>query len=148
MQVTLQPITKDNWKPAARLKVGDDQQNFVAPNWYSIIQTLYEPETLSSWGIYDGENIVGFTMLGYEPEKTRHWIIRLMIALDEQGKGYGRAAMHAIIDYFKQVQGCSEVYISFVPDNEPAKKLYASVSFIDTGEIEDGELVYRLALSQ
>ena len=38
-----------------------------------------------------------------------------------------------------------ELLISFAPSNIVARTLYESLGFVDTGRIEDGELVFRLA---
>lgn len=40
----------------------------------------------------------------------------------------------------------SIVSLSYEPDNVIAKTLYASLGFVETGKIEDGELVARLIL--
>jgi diamine N-acetyltransferase len=93
--------------------------------------------------------MVGFLM--YRPADFglgKVWAIyRLMVGKDYQGKGYGRAGMVCLLEYLRAIPGYNAVLISFVPDNDAAQKLYASLGFEDTGEIEDGEMVYRLALS-
>jgi len=73
MSLTIQPVTKENWRPLAKLKVREDQTNFVAPNVYSILESHYgydEPDGSGHWdmypfGIYDEELPVGFFMYGY-----------------------------------------------------------------------------------
>lgn len=150
MAIRLEPITKDNWRKALRLKLDEKQKHFVAPNYYSILESIFEPENLYSRAAYDGDEMVGFTMFGYDPETQprRYWIVRLMVDLDHQGKGYGRAIMNAVIDILKQQPGCDAIYISFEPENDPARALYSSLGFVDTGTIEEGEVVYKLPLTQ
>jgi diamine N-acetyltransferase len=147
MTVMLRDITADNWRACARLKVADDQQGFVASNAYSLAQSKYEPE-LIPLGIYDDETMVGFLM--YRDEDFglgKVWAVyRLMVAHEHQGKGYGRAGMELLINRLKAVPGYSAILISFVPDNDAARRLYASLGFEDTGEVDDGEIVYRLPL--
>lgn len=143
--ITLQEITKDNWKQACKLKLKEGQEHFVAPNWYSIIEGLFEGFPIRA--VYDGETMVGFTMYGYDSDENEHWIVRLMVDQEHQGKGCGRAAMHAVIDALKTQPGCEAIHISFEPENEPARKLYASLGFEDTGRVEHGETVYCLKLS-
>ncbi|GAB4509096.1 MAG: GNAT family N-acetyltransferase [Anaerolineae bacterium] len=147
MNITLQPITKDNWKQATKLKLEEHQTHFVAPNWYSILQTLYQDFESWAYGIYDGEGMVGFAMIGYDAEHAEHWIVRLMVDKDHQKKGYGRAAMHALIEMFRSKPDCNAIFISFEPDNIVAQKLYASLGFEDINRIDEGELVYRLTLT-
>lgn len=154
MTIMLRPITQENWRPVYQLTktLSDEQQNFVAPNAYSMLETLYDPETCTARAIYiavDGaETLVGFLMNSYDREYDEHWIDRLMIASDYQNKSYGRAALKMVIDEFKAKPGCAEVYICFAPDNEVARKLYTSLGFLDTGKIEDGEAVYCLSLRE
>ena len=147
MNVTLREITADNWRACVKLKVAPEQEHFVASNVYSLAQSKYEPE-LIPLGICDGETMVGFLM--YRPMDFgvgRVWAIyRLMVAHDQQGKGYGRAGMLALLERLRAIPGYNAVLISFVPDNDAARKLYASLGFTDTGEVDDGEIVYRLAL--
>lgn len=145
MMVELREITRDNWKDCVRLKVAEDQQGFVASNAVSLAQSKYEPDYVPT-GVYDGEKMVGFIM--YAPgdhNGEKCWFIdRLMVGKDYQHKGYGRAAMQNLLAHLKAQPGYAAIYISFVPENEPAKNLYASLGFQDTGEIDDGEIVYRL----
>lgn len=144
--VTLRQIDRDNWREACKLKVSELQKNFVAPNWYSIIEAGYDGYTTRA--IYDGELMVGFLMYGYDPQEKEHWIIRLMVDEEYQGQGYGRAAMHKLIEIFQDKPDCNEVFISFEPINNVARKLYSDLGFIDTGRVEYGETVYKLALSR
>jgi diamine N-acetyltransferase len=150
MAIRLEPITKDNWRAAIRLDVAAEQKRFVAPNYYSIIEAHFEPDNLKSRAAYDGDELVGYTMYGYDADSNprRYWIVRLMVNHELQGHGYGRAIMQQVIEDLKQQPGCDAIYISFVPENEVARALYSSLGFIDTGTVEDGETVYKLPLSQ
>jgi diamine N-acetyltransferase len=145
--VLLREVGKDNWRAVTRLELDEAQKSFVAPNWYSIIEASFSNGELHSRAIYDVNEVVGYTMYGVEPEKNRHWIVRLMIAKPHQGKGYGRAAMRLIINELKQLYQATEIYISFEPDNTVARTLYESMGFQDTGEVESGELVFKLTVS-
>ncbi len=142
MTITLQEITKANWQQVIKLKLADEQKNWVAPNWYSILEAHYEGGFARA--IYADDTLVGFTYFGHDDDSGRWYIVRLMIGLEQQGKGYGRAALHEIINTMRQNPDCHEIYISFEPDNDVARHLYASIGFEDTGTIEDGEVVFRL----
>lgn len=147
VNVTLRDITADNWRACVKLKVAPEQERFVASNAFSLAQSKYEPELIPQ-GIYDGDTMVGFLM--YRPGDfglAKVWLIyRLMVGKDYQGKGYGRAGMVCLLQRLRAIPSYNAVLISFVPDNDAARALYASLGFEDTGEIEDGEIVYRLAL--
>ncbi len=142
-EITLQPLTKENWEAAIKLHVRKDQRKFVSSNVYSIAEAHYYPE-LTPMGIYAGETMVGFLMYGLEPEKNRWWLVRLMIDEHHQGKGYGRAAVRQVIQMMRQNPGCDRIYLSYEPENITAEMLYKSFGFRATGEIEDGEKVVVL----
>jgi diamine N-acetyltransferase len=150
MSITLHPITKTNWRLVYMLTktLTDEQRHFVADNGFSMLEALYDSEHFTAYAIYSDETPVGFLMIGNDPDTGDHWIVRLMIGGEHQGKGYGRAAMHLALDLFKAMPGCDAVYIGFEPNNQVARRLYESVGFQDTGRIEYGELVFRLPLTE
>lgn len=145
MEITLKEVTQQNWRECVDLKVAPEQENFVAPNLFSIAESKFEPEW-SPLAIYAGETIVGFTMVGRDERDDSYWIIRLMVDAAYQGRGYGRAAMKEVIRQLKQKPDCREIKISFVPENVAAEKLYLGLGFKPTGWIEDGEVVLQLPL--
>ncbi|MBE2194089.1 MAG: GNAT family N-acetyltransferase [Anaerolinea sp.] len=144
--MSLQPITADNWRLVVRLSLKPGQEHFVAPNWYSILQAHFEGG--SAKAIYTAETLIGFVWYTFDAQTNQWWIVRFMISAEHQGKHYGRAALHTIIREIRDQHHPAEIYISFEPENEPARKLYESIGFADTGRIEDGELVFCLDLSQ
>lgn len=147
MTVTLRPLDRDNLWPVVELNLHPGQEAFVAPNIDSIANASVEP-TFVPLAVYAGETLVGFAMYGqHPPDIGRWWVIRLMIAAEHQGKGYGRAAMEAVIAMMAERVGCQEIVTSFNPNNAVAAKLYASLGFRPTGEIEDDEPLVLLRLA-
>lgn len=69
---------------------------------------------------------------------------RLMIDKAHQNKGYGKAAMELALKYVKDNCEVEVMRTSVVPGNEHALKLYKSLGFMETGEIEHGENVMVL----
>ena len=63
-----------------------------------------------------------------------------MIDKDEQGKGYGQAALEEIIRYFRD-NGADRLYLSTEPGNELGLHVYHKAGFRETGVIGDGEAV-------
>ena len=151
----LRPVTKDNWRDLIRLQVRDDQKNFVAPNVNSIAESQfgYDEAESGHWdfhpfGIYEGDTPVGFLMYGFNfnhPQRQA-FIIRLMVDDKFQGKGYGRFGMEQMINIFRGDERIRDVGISYEPENEVARKLYASLGFVEPGEILDGETLAILKL--
>lgn len=157
MSLSIQPVTKANWHSLARLKVRDDQTHFVAPNVYSIAESQFgfDEEDGSHWdmfphGIYDGDDPVGFLMYGYNFSHTKFeaFIIRLMVDEKHQGKGYGKFGMQKMLEIFRQDERIHNVGISYEPENEVARKLYAALGFVETGEELGDETVAVLHLRE
>ena len=146
MAVTLRPITRDNLWAVVDLTPRPGQEKFVEDNVASIANAYVEP-TFVPLAVYAGAEPVGFVMYGPHPDTGAWWVIRLMIDRAHQGKGYGRAAMEAVIAMMVERVGCEEIVTSFNPANAVAAGLYASLGFRPTGEIEDGEPLVRLRLT-
>jgi diamine N-acetyltransferase len=146
MAITLRAITRDNLFQCLRLSTTEEQKNFVAPNVRSIAEAYVEPSFVPL-AIYADDTLVGFVMYGRDPQTGFDWVIRLMIDAQYQGKGYGRAAMHQVLARIRQQPECKEIRISYEPENTIAEQLYRSMGFEPTGEIEEGEVVARLAVA-
>ncbi len=143
MNISLREITPENFKQCVSLKVAEGQEKFVASNVMSIAQSKIYPTHLP-FAVYNGEEMVGFVLYGLDTDDNRFYLGRLMIDEKFQGKGYGRAATLEVIKRLKKVEDCKEIYLSFVPENKNAEKLYESIGFERTGELdEDGEIVMR-----
>ncbi len=144
-EVSLREVTPQNFYDIVSMQVREDQKNFVASNVFSLAQARVFP-CRYPLAIYVDETPVGFFMSAYWEERQQHWIFRLMIAADHQGKGYGRAAMRLAIERMRAIPGCRQIYISYEPENAVAKGLYASLGFVVTGEFVGGEEVACLEL--
>jgi diamine N-acetyltransferase len=150
----IRPVTKDNWKELVHLKVREDQTHFVASNLYSIAESQFGDDYEGHWdlhpfGIYDDENTpVGFLMYGlnFEHPTQQAFIIRLMVDEKYQGRGYGRFGMEKMLEVFRADDRIKIVGISYEPENEGARKLYASLGFVEPGEMIAGETLAVLKL--
>lgn len=143
--ITLREITSENWRECIGLSVKESQKGFVAPNVYSLAQAKVYP-SYKPLAIYHGDEMVGFTLYGVDPEDNEMGISRLMIDQKYQGKGYGRAALAQLLERIKQEVSPHAIYLSFEPENKNAEALYRSFGFEHTGEVEGGELVMKLTL--
>jgi diamine N-acetyltransferase len=148
----IRPVTKNNWKELVHLKVREDQTHFVASNVYSIAESQFGDDYEGHWdlfpyGIYD-DTPVGFLMYGlnFEHPAQQAFIIRLMVDEKYQGRGYGRFGMEKMLEIFRADDRIKTVGISYEPENEAARKLYASLGFEETGEMIQGETMAVLEL--
>ena len=152
----IRPVTKDNWRELIKLEVREDQKGFVASNVKSIAESQfgYDEPDFGHWdfhpfGIYDDDGVpVGFLMYGFNFSHPRQqaFIIRLMVDEKFQGKGYGRFGMEKLLEIFRADERIRVVGISYEPENEGARKLYASLGFIEPGEMIEGETLAVLRL--
>ena len=153
----VRPLTRDNWRELIKLQVREDQKHFVASNLYSIAEAQFgydEPDGSGHWDIYpfgiyaDDGTPVGFLMYGYNFSypKLQAFITRLMVDEKQQGKGYGRFGMNWMLERFRNDERIKTVGISYEPENAVGRKLYASLGFIETGEIIGDEVLAVLQL--
>lgn len=143
-KLDFRPAGKANFRALSRIfqTLTPQQQTYLAHNAYSMLQAIYEPDSHFAFGIYEGDTPVGFILYDYDPDDETWGISRFMIGAEYQGKGYGRAAMIKLLDHLWQTHQPDKVYISFVEDNLPAKHLYSSIGFVDTGMMDDDEMIY------
>lgn len=134
MDLIFKEPDKDNWEKCVDLKVPDDQKDYVAPNWYSIMQSKFEEDCFPLC-IFDGEEMIGFLMYGIDPDTKRVELSRLMIDYKFQGKGYGKNSVLKLCEWIRLKYGNIQFYTSIEPQNESAKNLYVNLGFFPTGEI-------------
>ena len=153
MPLELRPVSVENWHALIKLKVRDDQKDFVASNLYSIAEAQFGFEEEGHWrlypfGLYMESEPVGFAMTGlnYAHSGFQGLILRLMVDEKYQGKGYGRAAMQSLLETFRADACVTIVCITYEPENNPARKLYASLGFEETDEFIENEVVALLRL--
>jgi len=155
--IELRKITDDNCEECIKLEPKEEQKSFVASNISSLAEAyvaLTNNECIPiPYAIYDNDIMVGFIMLSYNEadennDENTYWVWRLMIDKGYQGKGYGKEAMVKALELIRTFPHgkASVVTLSYEPENVVAKALYASLDFVETGKIEYGEMVAKLAL--
>lgn len=147
MNVELQPITDENRAACISLTVSDER--FISKNVDSLEEARQNPDVARPFLICaDGEPI-GFTMFAFDEENDdphdRYWLWRFMIDKPLQNRGYGKAALKVIIDYFK-TNNADEITLSTKPDNTAALALYRKFGFRENGEMNGEEIVLKLYL--
>lgn len=151
--VHLREITEDNRAAVCALRVKRGQRDFVASVTSSLADAAAEPEA-NPWyrAVYCGEQPVGFVMLAWNaPARTpgapgRYFLWRFLIDRRYQRRGIGQAALQQIIDLVR-ADGARELFTSYEPGDGDPWPFYQRFGFAPTGEIDDDEIVLRLALS-
>lgn len=148
MKIRLEPVTVASRAAVERLETAPGQEGFVE----SVAECLAEADRRRCWrpvGVYDGDALIGFAMYGFFWEYLpfgRLWLDRLLIDRRFQGRGYGRAALAALLERLEREYHKKRIYLSVVEANRPAAALYESFGFRFTGERDThGERVMCLA---
>lgn len=157
----LERIGGENADEIAALAVSDEQKLFVSDNAQSLAEAAVANNSgghAFPFGVYDGGEAVGFVMVGFgiddewadppEIAKDSYNIWRLMIDKNHQGKGFGKGALALALEFIKTFP-CGEAglcWVSYVPENEAAKRLYGSFGFEKTDCFDGGEQIAVLEL--
>ena len=149
MEILLKPVNRDNWMTALTLKVLDSQQAFVPSVAVSLAKIYIKPDgdhvEYIPFAIYKEDQMVGFIMHAYEEGTSNmYWINGFLINASEQGKGYGAAALQAMITWIKnKFPQCNEIRLTVHVDNFIGRQFYTSRGFVTTGEWYGEEEVFK-----
>ena len=147
VQVSLRPVSRDNWRNIANLKVSEDQRKFVAEPCYYLALCCYG----NDWhplAIYLDEQVIGFMMWAIEPADGSCWLGGILVDQGRQKRGYGKQAVQAAIKMLNGKYGHRNFALSYQPANLIAKHLYRKLGFIEMNEWEDDEVVARFSLTE
>jgi diamine N-acetyltransferase len=145
--VSLSEITDDNWRDVADVAPTDDQRRFVAALGARYLLLSMRGDLWNSLAVLAGDTVAGHVMWAFDTDDGTHWIGGMVVDAAQQGKGVGRAAMLAAVDYLSALPGAREIRLAYHPDNVAAAALYASIGFKDFGDREDEDIVVALPVS-
>ncbi len=142
-------VTPDNVGDACRLSVAPAQERFVAPVAHSLAEAYVQPAVAWPRLVYDDERLVAFVMGSFDPDNPfwffRCGIWRLNVAAVEQGHGYGRFAVEAVLDEARR-RGADRATVLWVPGADGPEGFYRRIGFVPTGEELDGQVVGSIDL--
>ena len=137
MDISLRPVTKENYEQVCGLDVAPDQEKYVACNMWSLVESMFN-QGYETRAIYYEEKVVGFLMWVLETtEKTSIW--RFMVDHKFQQQGIGRKALELALDEIKSIRELKEIEICYNPQNPIAKDFYSSFGFHEVGMDSDGD---------
>jgi diamine N-acetyltransferase len=148
--ISLRPITDANRQEVEALRVSPAQEQFVSDVVESLQEAAEYPGAHAMyWAVYAEETPVGFVMIADEvdsPDYIPQFLWKLLIDERHQGRGYGKATLDLIVEYFRGLPGVEAVTTSAVPGEGSPVTFYERYGFVRTGEIDDGEIVLRLTI--
>ena len=134
--VHLRPIDRTNPTACLAIHVSNDPAGFVASNARSLAEAYVNPalvplavypEAARGWEGVPPAPMVGVTM--YELAAGVGFILRLMIATDAQGQGYGWTTMLEVIRRLRLTPEVEPIATNHRRDNLAAARLCASLGF-------------------
>lgn len=147
MSITIRAINDANLPAVLALSVAPGQRRHIE----TTAECLAEADADARWcpvALCHGDTLVGFAMYGAFPgwtgtDRSRQvWLDRLLIDQWYQGRGYGEAALIALLGRLEKVYATDDIYLSVYGDNAPAIALYERHGFAFNGELDSkGEKV-------
>lgn len=149
MKISLRKIDESNFLDAFHLRLGQGQESFVSHPIRSLAQAYVYYSQCTPFGIYWGEEMVGYVMVIYDYDLKEYNIWHMMIDGEHQGKGYGRQAMLCCLSYIaeKPFGDSNRVVLTCNQENLHALRLYRSLGFIETGNQDEEEIELALLLN-
>jgi len=156
--VQLRDIVTDADRAAAlEVRRGPGQEKFVASVEKSLADAILYPEAKPRyWTVNDGDAVVGFVMIsdGIASEIMAadptivgpYFLWRLLIDERQQRRGYGTAALDAIVDYVRTRPGAQTLLVSCESGEGGPQPFYERYGFMATGSVVEGEAVLALDL--
>lgn len=145
-KVRLEPVTVDNWKACAALELAPGQEKFLPCNLYSIAESQFY-EHSKSVAVYNEHSLlIGYALFGRDIFTNKWKIFRIMIDKAYQGKGYGESTMKEIFGQISKEPDGNEILICYQNDNQVARKLYASLGFVEQKIDVEGKVTALLIL--
>ena len=146
-------VTRDTLSPLIKLDVRPDQRDLVSSNLKTLAEAPYAPGS-RVWGLWAGPTPVGL-MAMVDPAGVRAqgpvvapgaaYLWRLMIAADQQGKGYGMQAVAFAIQTARDWHA-PRLVVGVSDAAHGNRGFYECLGFRDSGTIEDDDRLFVLDL--
>ena len=156
--VQLRDISTEADRAAAlAVRSAPGQEHFVASVEQSFADSIEHAEACPRyWTVNDGDAVVGFMMIsdGIPAETLAgdptligpYFLWRLLIDAGHQRRGYGTAALDALVAYVRRRPGGQALITSASQGEGSPQPFYERYGFVATGRVVEGEVVLRLDL--
>jgi len=154
-------VTEDDDEAVMGLRRGPRGEGYIGRMVAHYEDAARSPEACPRmWSVHDLDSgrLVGFVMIsdgipqdvldGNEDIVGPYFLWRLLIDVHDQGRGYGRATIDAVVDYLRSRPGADALYTSSVPGQGSPLAFYLRYGFEMTDRVADGEQVLRLDLGR
>src|SRR3712207_5176240 len=142
--VEIEGVHGGNRGEVLRLKVAEEHLPYVSPV-AEMLEGLGEDPAIECYAIRAGDGeVVGFFALDFDEERVGRYaqgrrpcgLRNYLISTKHQGRGYGRAAIPAILDLLRSEHAAaSGLFLTVNRRNTAAISTYLAVGFRDTGRL-------------
>lgn len=140
--IRLVDIDPGNWRLG--LKVSEAQKHYVSNAAGTLARAYaYREQRSRAFVIYDDETPVGMGLYYDLPELECYDFSQMFIDERYQGRGYGKAAVSAVLDALKMDGKYRKVVLCYIEGNDAARRLYEQFGFVET-ERDGDELIMEL----
>jgi diamine N-acetyltransferase len=150
-------LTNADREAVLALRRGPGQERFVASVEKSFRDAVVDSRACPRmWSINDADRTVGFLMISDGIPADRlladadligpYFLWRLLIDEHFQRRGYGRAALDALVAYLRMRPGAEVLWTSCGQGEGTPQPFYEGYGFVATGEMSDHEAILRLDL--
>lgn len=144
--IELRTINEDNFEECLTLKTAVTNDDFVDSVARSLAEIWILGEKADPFAIYADDVMVGYVLM-YVPE-DHYQIINFLIDSRFQKRGYGRAAAKLCVEYLHKEYHAEKISLPVHPENIVAQRLWSSIGFEMSEDIEDGYHFMRLCVPQ
>jgi diamine N-acetyltransferase len=151
-------VTEDDVEAVMGLRRGPGQDRYLGSMISHFEDAIADAKACPRmWSVHDGDELVGFVMISDDiPQATLdadddvvgpYFLWRLLIDARYQGRGYGRAALDAVVDYVRAKPNGRVLLTSCKAGEGSPQPFYLRYGFQKTGEVKWGEDLLRLGLT-
>jgi diamine N-acetyltransferase len=152
-------VTPQDRAAALAIELAPGQDRFVA----SVAESFEDAVTYAHaeprfWTINVGDEVVGFVMISDNIPSNRlaadpmlvgpYFLWRLLIDRRHQRRGYGTAAIDAVVRYLRDRPGADVLFVSAGQGPGSPQPFYERYGFVPTGVVLENEVILRLDLQR
>ncbi|OPA75383.1 GNAT family N-acetyltransferase [Paenibacillus selenitireducens] len=146
-EIVIQSVNRFNWERVLEIKLSPEQTAYVPTVMEGLAYAYIKPwdEALDPYVLCVGDQVIGFFYLSYTPgSKDNYWMGGFQMDIAFQGKGYGKKALHQIIEFILGEHPNAEILsLTVEKTNQVAIQLYEKLGFISKNyENLEGEMIY------
>lgn len=145
--VKIKPLTteKELIYAGYECQLTDEQKEMVSPIWFTIGRAYLNKNNNFPCIIYNlNDDPIGFINLCCWIGEGDAYTWSYFIDLKHQGKGYGKSAAELLIKILKNANPNKPIKLAVDKNNTKAHKLYTSLGFKETLEMDGEDLVFIL----